>query len=511
MTSTITSTAAAPSASNQSVMAGKIFDSMDGRGSGSLSKSDFMSLFLAMTGNSDTDPSAEGGTTYAIEPTRFAEVERPSFLVGTSYDAVQSLAERQAAMLFSSIDADGSGTITRDEFVNHFAPDPAATDSTSAASASSAPTDGSSGSASSDGTPTDASASSTSSTSSPSSTTSTSTVSSSGSSPVPTAPADPSSTTPASDSADATDPATQADQLMARYDTTGKGYFDEADLVAAWTANPDLGDPATAADVIAAWDDNGDGKVTKDEVLNGLSTMAYASQLLQQFDPSGNGYITLSDVTDQNSAGMTNAVETLTSWDQNGDGKVTEDELVNGIHALSLASQNAATAATTANDPEALFKSYDTNGDGVIDASELAGAASADQTDPQSLMAAWDTNGDGVISAQEFTDGYNAIKTASGIVARYDTAGKGWFDKADIQAAIDSNPAANAGADADAIMAAWDTNGDGKVTVPEVIAGLAAGGTDGSTSDTTVSSDMPSVADTLAAVGLSATPASPSA
>ena len=476
--------ATTPSPSSKAVLAGRMFDSMDLRGDGTLSKSDFTGIFLALNGGAQgaSDVSA---THYTIAPIRFVETERPTFLVTTAFDAVRSLAERQAALLFSSIDRDGSGAITRDEFVQHFAPSP--TGATGATGATAPPPGATGATGSTDPT------------------------------------AGPSGATGASGatgtggvidlsvpSSTGTDPAAEAAAILARYDAAGKGYFDEADLVAAWTVDPSLGDLSKASETIKAWDDNGDGKVTKDEVVNGLSVMAYADQMLAEFAPAGNGFIALSNVSDQNSAGMSHALETLTAWDRNADGQVSRQELIDGIHALnaSAASGSAGSGSgqiATPDDPEALFKTYDENGDRSIDASELAGAAKESGSDPAVMMSAWDANGNGSISRQEFTDGYNAIKQASAIVASYDGAGKGWFDKADIEAAIASDPTANAGANADAIMAAWDSNGDGKVTVPEVIAGLAAGGMAGTTPNAGASSsDMPSVSDTLAAVGLTA-------
>lgn len=167
---------------------------------------------------------------------------------------------------------------------------------------------------------------------------------------------------------------------------------------------------------------------------------------------------------------------------------------------------------TSPTDAATLFSTYDTNGDGVISAHELATNSSSAATqngDTTSIMAAWDTNTDGTISKQEFTDGFNLIKQATGIVSQYDLSGKGYFDQSDLQAAIDSNTANAAGPSAADLMAFWDANGDGKVTVPDVLAGLAQGG---SVAQSEVPSVDPSSLDKLyAAYGYSAAPATPTA
>ena len=57
---------------------------------------------------------------------------------------------------------------------------------------------------------------------------------------------------------------------MASYDLDKKGYFNLADLQAAIDASPDKASSAPAADILAAWDANGDGKVTAQDIINVL-------------------------------------------------------------------------------------------------------------------------------------------------------------------------------------------------------------------------------------------------
>jgi Ca2+-binding EF-hand superfamily protein len=305
------------------------------------------------------------------------------------------------------------------------------------------------------------------------------------------------------------DPTAQALSVLSKYDPHGKGYFDAADVAAVFAKDTSLGDPAKAADVIAAWDGNGDGQVTKDELINGFTTLNLADAIMAQFDPTGAGTIDLSTIGNNTTDAIPNAEATLTSWDSNKDGKLTRDDVIAGIRSLN---NTSSTPAPSSQDPATLFSTYDTNGDGVISADELTANSSSPATqnsDAAGIMAAWDTNADGTISKQEFTDGFNLIKQATGIVSQYDLSGKGYFDQSDLQAAIDSNTANAAGPSAADLMAFWDANGDGKVTVPDVLAGLAQGGSVAQSE--TPSVDTTSLDKLYAAYGYSAAATTPTA
>ena len=66
------------------------------------------------------------------------------------------------------------------------------------------------------------------------------------------------------------DAARSATELMANYDITNKGYFDIADLQRVLDATPADGARPTAEEFMAAWDLDGDGHVTAQEVVTGL-------------------------------------------------------------------------------------------------------------------------------------------------------------------------------------------------------------------------------------------------
>ena len=432
-------------------------------------------------GGPQTDSFGITQTTYSIQETSYNIVSE-SYVAPDRFLETSSAAVVHAANVFTSLDVDKSGALSRAEFMVGLGAGPSTTPTDPSTTSS---TDPSSQTTASSGTGTDA-ASSTGTTSS------------------------------ASDAlvADAT---SQADQALALFDPTGKGYFDANDVVAAFTQSPSLGDPATAAQTVSAWDDNGDGKVTRDELISGYTTMNLADALMNQLDPTGQGYIDTSSLSSVALPNFPNASTIIAGWDTNKDGQVSRQEVIDGFHALNAkASSNTASSETTAQDPAALFAHYDANKDGSLDLSEITSAAGPSAaTDPSQTLAAWDTNGDGTVSQQEFTDGFNLIKQATGIIAQYDTAGKGYFDQADLQAAIDSDPTSNNGTSASDLMKFWDSNGDGKVTVPEVLAGLANGGTAAATPvasttpDPSTSNSVPDVSNLLSAYGYSAAPVTP--
>jgi len=492
-------TSSTPTAASRTATANKLFQILDPNNTGKIQKSDFLELY-SMLGNGSagggpqTDSFGITQTTYSIQETSYNIVSE-NYVSPDRFLETSSAAVVHAANVFTSLDTDKSGTLSRAEFMAGLGADPSTT-----------PTDPSTTPTAPSTTPTDPSTTST----DPSSQTTTS----SGTAIDATSST---STTPSASDALVADATSQADQALALFDPTGKGYFDVNDVVAAFTQSPSLGDPATAAQTVSAWDDNGDGKVTRDELISGFTTMNLADALMNQLDPTGQGYIDTQSLSSVSLPNFPNASTIIAGWDANKDGQVSRQEVIDGFHALNAkASADTASSDAAAQDPAALFAKYDTNQDGSLDLSEITAAAgSSGATDPSQTLAAWDTNGDGTVSQQEFTDGFNLIKQATGIIAQYDTAGKGYFDQADLQAAIDSDPTSNNGASASDLMKFWDSNGDGKVTVPEVLAGLANGGTAAATPvasatpDPSTSNSVPDVSNLLSAYGYSAAPVTP--
>jgi Ca2+-binding EF-hand superfamily protein len=273
----------------------------------------------------------------------------------------------------------------------------------------------------------------------------------------------------------------RADALMAKYDIGAKGYVIIDDVVSVWLANPELGSIADAGNVIETWDADGDGKVTRAEVERGFLAMDAADALLAQFG-DGTGAVSLESADDLVSA-LGLAANVVKSWDRDGDLRLSRQDLIAGVRAATAPFNIDETPA--ADIAAALLARYDIDSSQAITLPEfekLMGDFDSSIGDAAAYFADWDEDADGAITSAELTSGIDMIQNARKIISDYDLAGKGWFDAADIQAALDQAPAREPGSESPApssaaeIMAWWDADSDGKVGVREVIAGLLAGG-----------------------------------
>ena len=268
-------------------------------------------------------------------------------------------------------------------------------------------------------------------------------------------------------------PDERADGLMAEYDKTGKGYVTLADITSAWVLNPALGDISQLANTMVAWDTSGDGQITRAELVQGFTIMDAADALLIHLakppaTPDDPVAIQLNEVSDVDLHPFELTRDQLTTWDTNADGAVTREELVIGLRALSL----EAASPTPAQYAQALLDQYDISRDSALAFDEFQKAfaeASTDQSASQSTFDSWDLNKDGAISASELTDGIDTAQQAKALVAKYDIGAKGYFDVTDLQAAIDASPQDATGATAQEMLAAWDLDGNGKVTAQDII------------------------------------------
>ncbi|MEN9708821.1 MAG: hypothetical protein RIQ68_1229 [Pseudomonadota bacterium] len=274
--------------------------------------------------------------------------------------------------------------------------------------------------------------------------------------------------------------AQRADDLLTKYDTANKGYINLADLQSAWTADPSLGDASKAQAAIDAFDQNADGHVTRDELTAGYDAMDRADQLLASFDPQQTGVIDLATAASLAPGEFADARAKFTDWDSDKDGKLTRQELIAGIEAADAQSVTPPAPPTipTDSDPAllaaTLLAQYDGDRSGGISLDEFK--THAQVADPAATFAAWDTQADGELTLEELQTGIAQVQQAQSIVQQYDLGGKGYFDQADLEAALDPATVDNVTDRAKQIMSFWDANGDGKVTVDEVISGIEVGG-----------------------------------
>ena len=288
---------------------------------------------------------------------------------------------------------------------------------------------------------------------------------------------------------EATSASINSQKTMAQFDATNKGYITATDLTNEWSSTNSTNDPATAQTAIAAWDENGDGQVNLGEMINGQQVTDLASQLLTEFDPTGQGYIDVTSAGATAMAGSPNLFNLIKSWDADNNGQVTQQEIMNGIQTsnanaqLQAKRQNTSTATDAASQSVSIMSQVDSNYDGQISLGEFLTYAGSDPSiaaDPISTFNAWDTNQDGYLTLDELQTGIQNIQQAQSIVSQYDTANKGYFDINDLETALTSTNTTTSSSDIDTqaqqIMNFWDTNGDGKVTVQEVIQGVKSGG-----------------------------------
>ena len=283
----------------------------------------------------------------------------------------------------------------------------------------------------------------------------------------PTTPVDPAPTPDPVEAAPT--PAERADALLTAYDITSKGYITIDDIVSKWLADPSLGDIANAGNAIEAWDTDGNGQVSRADIIAAYEIMDAADTVLTVFGGTATASLDLSKLDSAQLSALDLTTEQINAWDTDKSGTVSRNELIDGLKLLRLQSAKDAEQQAFAK----IFARLDANQDGMIDSREFASTMTDLALDPATMNAtftAWDRDDSQGISVDELQAGYNAVKDAQAIVASYDIAGKGYFDQADLQRVIDTNGTMDGQASAAEILAAWDQDGDGKVSVQDVIA-----------------------------------------
>ena len=173
--------------------------------------------------------------------------------------------------------------------------------------------------------------------------------------------------------------------------------------------------PMRPSPLVAALDTDHDGSISAAE-------MAAAPQALATLDKNGDGRIALEEVMVRRPEGAERGgeqgggavspdlVNTLFSFDENKDGKLSKAEVPERMQGIflradsdhdGLLTRDELTKATVAQDrrapggppPDLVFRALDKDNDGVLSPPELAGAAAALKT--------LDKNGDGVLNEQE--------------------------------------------------------------------------------------------------------------
>jgi Ca2+-binding EF-hand superfamily protein len=256
----------------------------------------------------------------------------------------------------------------------------------------------------------------------------------------------------------------RADDLMALYDSTQKGYIDISDIVSAWVNDPSLGDISQAGNAISAWDRDGDETVTREELIAGYQNLDAANAMITALGDATSGTIKLAALTDAQLATIDMSREELSAWDADTNGELSRTEILNALRKASIT-----TPETIA---QALITHFDSDQSSTLNSDEFAQVLATynmDSMQAQESFTAWDLDRDGAISSSEMASGINLIQDAKAQVAKFDIDNKGYFTLDDLQTAIAADPSSTT-ASAEDLMLWWDVDGDGKVTPQDVIA-----------------------------------------
>jgi Ca2+-binding EF-hand superfamily protein len=187
-------------------------------------------------------------------------------------------------------------------------------------------------------------------------------------------------------------------KILGKLDTDGDGSL----------SAEEIGKAGKFAKQLLKADANGDGVVTKDELLSDitkkmesgmmspmggmqpLSADDMASQIIDDLDTNGDGVLSADEIS---KAGK--QAQNILGADANGDGVVTKDELSADI-TKKMASRQAHMHHHGAGAIAAkIMDNLDTDGDGSLSADEINSSGSSAQIQPA------DTNSDGVVSMAE--------------------------------------------------------------------------------------------------------------
>ena len=81
-----------------------------------------------------------------------------------------------------------------------------------------------------------------------------------------------------------------------------------------------------------------------------------------------------------------------------------------------------------------------------------------------------------MVTLEELQNGAQQVLQARSIIAQYDLTNKGYFDAADLAAALGPDTNGTQADQIKQIMNFWDVDGNGQVSVAEVMSGIKAGG-----------------------------------
>lgn len=170
------------------------------------------------------------------------------------------------------------------------------------------------------------------------------------------------------------------------------------------------------ADLLAAYDTDGDGKLDSGEIARLLAALQGKQDPEGGSEASGGGSEASgggSEASGSGGAEGSSIEEMFAKFDENGDGKLDSGELAKMIAALNGDGESASSS-----DNEmpggAMLDKYDENGDGKLDADEIEAYAEGEglEIDGEQMVQEMDTDGDGSLDSGEIKAAYE--ETLSG-------------------------------------------------------------------------------------------------
>lgn len=192
------------------------------------------------------------------------------------------------------------------------------------------------------------------------------------------------------------DPAQMAEQLFAKLDTDGQGYFEVADLESAYETANLAGNGLTSSELFAQLDADTDGKVTASEFSTAITSLA--AELDAQFaqgrmdaarmgggpgmggmpppppPPDDEGYTeeelatqlaSIDSADDPRAALLTSLVDNFAAADTDGDGKISFAEAMSFDAASATSDDTATTSSSTTETNTSAATTSDTESSGT--------------------------------------------------------------------------------------------------------------------------------------------------
>jgi Ca2+-binding EF-hand superfamily protein len=211
--------------------------------------------------------------------------------------------------------------------------------------------------------------------------------------------------------------------------------------------------------------------------MNRPSASDIASKIMKKLDTNGDGVLSADEISKSDHA------KQILGADANGDGNVTLDELLADISKHQPGSMDGMQPPSASDMASKIMKELDTNGDGVLSTDEIGKSDHAKQ-----ILGA-DANGDGQVTMDELVADISkhqqnmqqpsAEDIANSIMNKLDTNKDGVLSTSDITSGLIKGATSTSGAgksgksSTSTIIQAADANGDGKVTMEELLAYIA--------------------------------------